>query len=91
MHTEAEVSIVPMHVEEDGVVVVVATTDSKADQGDGIVPVMADFIVVVIEVDIVEDEKSIVVVTEVVITKVSEVVEEATVAVGEVVTSCTKS
>jgi hypothetical protein len=81
-YIEAEVNFVPMHVEEDGVVVVVAITNSRADQGGGKVPVMADFIVVVIVVDIVEDGENFVVVV-----KALEVVEEATVAEGEVVTS----
>ena len=86
---EAEVNFVHMHVEEDGEVVVVVTTDSKADQVDGMVPVMADSIVAVTEVDIVEEEKNFAEGHTVVVKmKAIEVVEEVTVAEGEVVTSC---
>ena len=89
---EDKVIFVPMDVVVDGADVVVVTTDMKAELVDGMHPVMVDTIVVDTEVATVEDEKNFVVVTtEVVITKVIEVVEVATVGEEEVVTNCSNS
>ena len=88
---EAEENFAPMVVVVDGVDVVVATTEMKADKVDGKRPVMVGVIVVVIEVVTVEDEQSFGVVhIEAVITKLIEVAEVATVEEGEVATSCVK-